>query len=60
MVENPPSIAGDAGSNSGQGGKIPCTMRQLSLCSATIEACVPQLKTGHGKKIPGNQKKNNK
>ena len=38
VVGNPPSSAGDAGSNSDQGGKIPRTMRQLSLCSATMEA----------------------
>ena len=43
VVGNPPSSAGDAGSNSGQGGKSPRTMRQPSLCSATIEACMPQL-----------------
>ena len=37
VVGNPPSSAGDAGSNSGQGGKSPRTMRQPSLGSATIE-----------------------
>ena len=46
VVGNPPSNAGDAGSNSDQGGKIPRTMRQLSLCSATMEAWVPQLEKG--------------
>ena len=43
VVGNPPSSAGDAGSNSGQGGKSPRTMRQPSLGSATIEVWVPQL-----------------
>ena len=35
--KNPPSIAGDAGSIHGQGGKIPHAAGQLSLSTATTE-----------------------
>ena len=48
--KNPPSIAGDAGSICGQGGKIPHAAGQLSLSTATTEpvpskrAPVPQQK----------------
>ena len=49
MVKNLPSNAGDAGSISGQGTKIPQAAGQLSPCATTTEfarlnerACVPQ------------------
>ena len=50
VVKNPPSNAGDMGSISGQGTKIPHAMGQLSLCPATTEpthsgAHVPQLES---------------
>ena len=39
MVKNPPSNAGDVGSISGQGAKIPHAMGQLSPCAATKTQC---------------------
>ena len=40
VVKNLPCNAGDAGSTSSRGTKIPHAMRQLSLCTPTAE---PQL-----------------
>ena len=37
VVENPPCIAGNAGSFPDQGTKIPHATEQLSLCAATVE-----------------------
>ena len=37
MVKNPPSNAGDAGSITGQGAKIPNAAGQLSLHTTTTE-----------------------
>ena len=44
VVKNPPCKAGDEGSIQGQGTKIPHAEGQLSLCPATREARMPQLR----------------